>query len=91
MTFRMLTSIAAVLCVALATWGAASPASAQQKSKKGGEAGGAKPAAPEKTGIAVGEKAPPIKLKDQAGKERSLEEWLHDGTVAVVFYRSASW
>jgi hypothetical protein len=48
-------------------------------------------AAIEITGIAVGEKAPPIKLKDQAGQVRSLEEWLHDGSVAVVFYRSASW
>jgi hypothetical protein len=91
MTFRKLTLVTTALCVALATWGAAAPASAQQKSKKSGDAGGTKPAAPEKTGIAVGETSPQIKLKDQAGKERSLEEWLHDGTVAVVFYRSASW
>jgi hypothetical protein len=90
MIFRKLTLIAAALSVALVTWGV-SPASAQQKSKKRGDASSAKPAAQEKTGIAVGEKAPPIKLKDQAGKDRSLEEWLHDGTVAVVFYRSASW
>ncbi len=46
----------------------------------------------EKTGLKVGEKAPKFTLKDQAGKERKLEEFLKDGTtVAVVFYRSASW
>jgi len=78
MTIRKWTAIAAILCVALATCRAA-PANAQQESKKGGNAKSAKPAEPEKTGIAVGEKAPPIKLKDQTGKERSLEEWLHDG------------
>jgi len=49
------------------------------------------PAPDEKTGLAVGEKAPDFKLMDQTGKERSLSELLKDGNVAVVFYRSASW
>lgn len=91
MTRRVIVLFAASLSVALALWGQALPAMGQQKSKRDKDGGSAKPAAPEKTGIAVGEKAPPIKLNDQAGKERSLDEWLHDGTVAVVFHRSASW
>jgi cytochrome oxidase Cu insertion factor (SCO1/SenC/PrrC family) len=46
----------------------------------------------EKTGLKVGEKAPKFTLKDQAGQERKLDDFLKDGTtVAVVFYRSASW
>jgi cytochrome oxidase Cu insertion factor (SCO1/SenC/PrrC family) len=45
----------------------------------------------EKTGLKVGTKAPAFTLKDQAGKERSLEEFLKKGKVALVFYRSASW
>ena len=44
-----------------------------------------------KTGIGVGTKAPDFKLKDQSGKERTLEEFLKQGKVALVFYRSASW
>ena len=51
----------------------------------------AEPAPEEKTGIKVGDKAPEFKLKDQAGKERALSEFLKDGPVALVFYRSASW
>ena len=39
----------------------------------------------------VGAKAPSFKLKDQNGKERSLDELLKKGNVALVFYRSASW
>ena len=49
--------------------------------------------APEgKTGLKVGAKAPAFALKDQSGKERTLEEFLkaHD-KVAIVFYRSAAW
>jgi cytochrome oxidase Cu insertion factor (SCO1/SenC/PrrC family) len=42
-------------------------------------------------GIQVGEKAPPFTLKDQGGKERSLDDLLKGGPVALVFYRSASW
>jgi cytochrome oxidase Cu insertion factor (SCO1/SenC/PrrC family) len=45
----------------------------------------------EKTGLKVGTKAPAFTLKDQNGKERSLDEFLKKGTVALVFYRSASW
>ena len=51
----------------------------------------ADPAPEDKTGIKVGDKAPEFKLKDQAGKERALSEFLKDGPVALVFYRSASW
>ena len=91
MTRRAVVVFAVSLCVALAAWGHAQPTNGQEKSKRDGDAGSAKAAPPEKTGIAVGEKAPAIKLKDQADKERSLEEWLHDGTVAVIFHRSASW
>ena len=39
----------------------------------------------------VVDKAPAFKLKDQNGKERTLEEFLKEGKVALVFYRSASW
>ena len=45
----------------------------------------------EKTGLKVGIKAPAFTLKDQAGKERSLDEFHKQGNVALVFYRSASW
>jgi cytochrome oxidase Cu insertion factor (SCO1/SenC/PrrC family) len=51
----------------------------------------ADPAPEEQTGVKVGEKAPPFKLKDQKGEERSLEEFLKRGKVALVFYRSADW
>jgi cytochrome oxidase Cu insertion factor (SCO1/SenC/PrrC family) len=44
-----------------------------------------------KTGLKVGEKAPALKLKDQDGKERTLEEFTKKGTVALVFHRSAGW
>jgi cytochrome oxidase Cu insertion factor (SCO1/SenC/PrrC family) len=44
-----------------------------------------------KTGLKVGEKAPAFKLKDQDGKERTLEEFTKKGTVALVFHRSAGW
>ena len=43
----------------------------------------------EKTGLKVGAKAPPFKLKDQTGKERTLKELRGKGKVAVVFLRSA--
>ena len=85
MTRHSIVLFAVSLFVAMAAWGQS------QQTKRGGSGEPAKPAAPEKTGVAVGEKAPPIKLRDQADRERSLEEWLHDGTVAVIFYRSASW
>ena len=45
----------------------------------------------EKTGLKVGAKAPAFTLQDQAGNERTLDEFLKQGNVALVFYRSASW
>jgi cytochrome oxidase Cu insertion factor (SCO1/SenC/PrrC family) len=53
--------------------------------------GKAKPAPEERTGLRVGEKAPRFTLRDQEGKERSLDELLKKGKVALVFYRSADW
>ncbi len=47
--------------------------------------------APEKTGLKVGTKAPAFTLKDQTGKERTLDEFRQKGKVALVFYRSAGW
>ena len=48
--------------------------------------------AAEKTpGVQIGKKAPAFKLKDQKGKQRSLEELLKKSNVALVFYRSADW
>jgi cytochrome oxidase Cu insertion factor (SCO1/SenC/PrrC family) len=44
-----------------------------------------------KTGLKVGTKAPAFTLKDQNGKDRSLDELLKKGKVALVFYRSAGW
>jgi cytochrome oxidase Cu insertion factor (SCO1/SenC/PrrC family) len=53
---------------------------------------GQTPKAPEEmTGIKVSEKAPKFQLKDQNDKERSLDEFVKNGKVALVFYRSASW
>lgn len=51
----------------------------------------ADPAPEAKTGLKVGGKAPAFTLKDQAGKERTLAEFVKQGKVALVFYRSASW
>jgi hypothetical protein len=45
----------------------------------------------EKSGLKVGEKAPVFALKDQTGKERTLNEFVKAGKVALVFYRSAAW
>ena len=53
--------------------------------------GKGKPAPEEQTGLKVGEKAAKFTLKDQDGKERSLDEFLGKGKVALVFYRSADW
>jgi len=50
-----------------------------------------KPAPEERTGLKVGAKAPKFTLKDQHGTERSLDEFLRKGKVALVFYRSADW
>jgi cytochrome oxidase Cu insertion factor (SCO1/SenC/PrrC family) len=54
-------------------------------------ASAAEPAAPEKTGLAVGQKAPAFSLKDQHSREVSLDSLLKKGPVALVFYRSADW
>lgn len=52
----------------------------------------ADPAPEEKTGLKVGTKAPTFVLKDQAGKERTLDEFRKgEGFVAIVFHRSAGW
>ena len=53
--------------------------------------GKVKPAPEEHTGLKVGEKAPKFTLKNQEGHERSLDEFLQKGKVALVFYRSAKW
>lgn len=45
----------------------------------------------EMTGIKIGEKVPSFTLKDQNGDERSLSEFLKEGTVALMFFRSAYW
>jgi cytochrome oxidase Cu insertion factor (SCO1/SenC/PrrC family) len=44
-----------------------------------------------KTGLKLGARASAFSLKDQSGKEWSLEEFLKKGKVALVFYRSADW
>lgn len=54
-------------------------------------ASAAEPAAPEHTGLAVGEKAPSFTLKDQANRDVSLDSLLKKGPVALVFFRSADW
>ena len=56
-----------------------------------GSSRAADPAADEKTGLKIGEKAPAFTLKDQNGKDRTLEEFTQQGKVALVFYRSADW
>lgn len=53
--------------------------------------GPGKPAPEEQTGVKVGEEAPKFILKDQDGKERSLDDLLRKGPVALVFYCSADW
>jgi cytochrome oxidase Cu insertion factor (SCO1/SenC/PrrC family) len=53
--------------------------------------GKGKPAPEEQTGLKVGAKAPRFTLRDQEGKERSLDEFLKKGKVALVFFRSADW
>ena len=50
-----------------------------------------KSAPEDQTGLKVGEPAPKFTLKDQEGRERSLDEFLTKGKVALVFYRSADW
>jgi cytochrome oxidase Cu insertion factor (SCO1/SenC/PrrC family) len=54
-------------------------------------ASAAQPAVPEKTGLAVGAKAPAFTLKDQTDRDVSLDALLKKGPVALVFHRSAEW
>ena len=56
-----------------------------------GAARAAESAPPEKTGLAVGQKAPPFVLKDQNDRDVLLDSLLKKGPVALVFYRSADW
>lgn len=42
-------------------------------------------------GPKLGDQAPGFTLKDQTGKDRTLDDFLKKGKVALVFYRSASW
>lgn len=51
----------------------------------------AEPATPDKTGLAVGQKAPAFTLKDQESRDVSLDSLLKKGPVALVFHRSADW
>jgi hypothetical protein len=53
--------------------------------------GKGRPAPGERTGLKVGAKAPRFTLKDPEGRDRSLDEFLRKGKVALVFYRSADW
>ncbi len=48
-------------------------------------------ALPEKSGVALGQKAPGFTLKDQNDREVSLAALLKKGPVALVFFRSADW
>ncbi|MBP90263.1 MAG: hypothetical protein CMJ64_26735 [Planctomycetaceae bacterium] len=41
--------------------------------------------------LSVDSEAPSFTLKDQDGKQRSLDDLVKAGNVALVFYRSASW
>ncbi len=51
----------------------------------------AEPRSEAQAGLQVGAKAPKFSLRDQEGKDRSLDEILKKGKVALVFYRSADW
>ena len=51
----------------------------------------AEPASPEKTGLAIGQRAPDFTLKDQNDRDVSLSALLKKGPVALVFFRSADW
>src|SRR5207249_2260665 len=53
--------------------------------------GAAEPAVTEEIGLRIGDRAPAFALKDQTGKEVSLDALLKKGPVALVFYRSADW
>ena len=72
------------MAVVLAAIPSLSAAWSQEPSKSASSATG-------QPGLEVGAQAPKFTLKDQDGKERSLDEFLKKGKVALVFYRSADW
>ena len=74
---RMTTVAAAVLILA--------PPCAWSQQPKG------KSASEEQSGLKAGASAPKFTLKDQDGKDRTLDEFVAKGNVALVFYRSADW
>ncbi len=47
--------------------------------------------APPEYGLKVGEKAIEFQLKDLAGQEKTLADFLKKGPVVLLFYRSADW
>jgi peroxiredoxin len=49
------------------------------------------PAIPDEIGLRIGQLAPAFTLKDQFGKDVSLNALLTNGPVALVFFRSADW
>jgi cytochrome oxidase Cu insertion factor (SCO1/SenC/PrrC family) len=55
-----------------------------------GAQGQANPAPEDRAGLKVGEKAPRFTLKDQQGRERSLDSCSRRAR-SLVFYRSADW
>lgn len=50
-----------------------------------------KEASDEMTGIKIGEKAPDFTLTNVDGTEKKLSDLVKQGTVALVFFRSANW
>ena len=49
------------------------------------------PAVSNELGLRIGQRAPAFTLKDQFGKDVSLNDLLKKGPVALVFFRSADW
>jgi len=49
------------------------------------------PAPESMTGVKVGEKAPDFELTGADGETYALSDMVKEGTVALVFYRSANW
>ena len=45
----------------------------------------------EMTGIKIGDKAPDFTLTNYDGTEKTLSDLVKQGTVALVFFRSANW
>lgn len=53
--------------------------------------GGVDTSPPKEIGLRIGQHAPGFTLKDQNGKDVSLDSLLKTGPVALVFFRSADW